>query len=114
MSKITFPDRDPVEAEIIESLKDQIRKDCKYFFSKVDNCVYFVVDELLYGFAKIEGLDLGSLDIFWLEDSAYEFTISKITGKEILSKAQPRKTTILEYPDILTLYTTINMNINLK
>lgn len=100
------------EKTFFKKLENEIYENCKWFISSEDSCCYFIVDDFLYGLTVVDGLDAGNLSIMWIDNA--EFNIELKNGKEFLLKSRTKDFTLLDFDDMILLYTKINMNKHLK
>lgn len=103
------------ETQNVIMLRDRLAEYTKKFVHIQEACVYFEVDDKLYGIDKIT-LDIGRDILFvWQDHCDYTFEEKGSSVKEnVLYKSPSFKTTLMDNESILELYTLLDMEIKLK
>ena len=93
--------------EILRLIKKELYKYDKKYININEGSVYFIIDEILYGYSVLKNENLENIPFVWLENSDYQ--IKSSDGPDILYKGYTQSYMLLEYEDMLELYTLINM-----
>lgn len=102
------------ESEVLKLIKDELYNFNNKFLHLQDGCIYFIIEDVVYGFSHLK-LETGNpIYSVWFEDCDYQIKLDDETGENILVKSHPTDFMLLEYDELLELYTLINMEVKLQ
>lgn len=103
------------ETQILKQIVTEFKLSCKWFFSKEDWCIYFIFENTLYGYSDIGGLEGGNIKLVWCEqETDYSINFDDITQKEKLIKKPSKKYNLLDYDELVNLYSKLNLSRHLN
>lgn len=106
---------DSTETKLLSQIVTEFKHNCKYFFSEEDCCIYFIFEDMLYGYTVIRGLEMGEITFIWSEsETDYSIGIDPKNNKERLTKKQTKQYTVLDYTDLVHLYSRLNASRHLN
>lgn len=106
---------DSTEIKLLTQIADEFKLTCKFFFSREDYCIYFIFEDVLYGYSVIGGLDIGDIKCIWQEpNTEFSIEINAKTKKEQLTKQQTKTYRLLDYSDLINLYSRLNSSRHLN
>lgn len=104
----------PQDREAINLIRDSLYNYKNKFLHTEDNCIYFELDGILYGFSHIK-VDVGyNLYAVWFEDCDFDIVWDDKKEQNILLKSYPEDCLLLDNEELLELYTLLNMEIKLQ
>lgn len=100
------------EQEVLKLIKKEIYSYSKKYINIKEGCAYFIIDGAIYGYCILKGDAFQDIPFIWLEDADYQIKPSE--GPDILFKGHTKDYVLLNYEDLLELYTLLNMENKLQ